>query len=296
MLAEGMVGRLRAALRGRMRPLATRPVATRPVATWVDAAYGPATCVMLESLYRNNLFTAFDTYIFTPAGDEGVARQPFTDAFATLRRRFGRRIVVRTADDAALARLPLSTTLPYLNRATYGNLLLVDLVPAGDFLYLDSDIVVQADIGPLLRLDLGTHLIAAAFDYGEAAAWGERLGIAEADAYVNNGVMLVNARLWRREQVMARLWQWLERLGERATFVDQDLLNAATIGRKRLLEQNWNTQQHALLAQKRVDEFDADGFVGIFHFTWIPKPWSPDAIEATRKLYERYAATAPLRM
>jgi len=286
MAGTRIVDRLLAALRGRRRP----------VATWVDAAYGPACCVMLESLYRNNPDTAFDTYIFTPAGEEGVARQPFADAFASLRRRFRRRIVVRAADDAAIRRLPLSTGLSYLNRATYGNLLLVELVPARDFLYLDSDIVVQADIAPLLALDLGTHLVAAAHDHGEAADWGGRLGIAAADVYVNNGVMLVNARLWRRERVLAQLWQWHERLGERAIFVDQDLLNAATIGRKKLLEQNWNTQQHALLAQKRVDDFDADGFEGIFHFTWLPKPWSPDAIPATRRLYQRYAATAPLRL
>ena len=286
MLGERTVERLRGLLRGRRRP----------VATWVDAAYGPACIVMLQSLYRNNPGTAFDTYIFTPAGAAGVARQPFTDAFATLRRRFGRRIVVRTADDAALERLPLSPALPYLNRATYGNLLLVDLVPAGDFLYLDSDIVVQADIGELLALDLGAHLIAAAPDYGVAAAWGERLGIAEVDAYVNNGVMVVNAAAWRREGVLARLWQWLERLGERAIFLDQDLLNAATLGRKKVLAQKWNTQQHALLIQQLVDGFDADGFEGIFHFTGIAKPWSLDAIPTTRKLYERHAATAPLRL
>jgi hypothetical protein len=255
----------------------------RPVVTWVDANYGPATCVMLQSLYTNNPDTPFDTQIFTPPGETGVAQPRFAAAFDTLRLRFGRRIAVREIDDGLLRELSLSSLMHYLTHATYGNLLL-------------GDLVVQTDIAPLLALDLGEALIAGAPDHGDSTNWRERLGIEHADTYVNNGVMLVNARAWRKEKVLSQVLDWHRRLGQRAAYLDQDLVNIVAIGRKKLLEPQWNVMQHALLAQNTLETIDPETFRGIFHLTWVPKPWSPDAPEKQRALYERYAKDAPLRM
>ena len=267
---------------------------SRPVVTWVDAQYGPAVLVMLNSLYSNNLNTPFDTLIFTPPGERGVAQARFD--FAALGARFGRHIGVHEIDDARLHGLPLSGVLPYLSHATYGNLLLSGLVAAGSFLYLDSDLVVQEDIAPLLALPLGQALIAAVADWGDASEWGTRLGLDNADTYVNNGVMVVNAAAWRRENLLQRIFDWQQRLGERASFLDQDLLNVATIGRKKLLDAKWNVMQHALLKQGRLPMVDAASFRGIFHFTGLPKPWTPHGPSQPRALYERYAWLSPPQM
>jgi lipopolysaccharide biosynthesis glycosyltransferase len=266
----------------------------RPVATWFDAFYAGAACVMLRSLYDSNRNTKFDTLIFTPKGESSAAQPHFASAFDTLRREFGRRIVFREVDDRVLHRLRLTQALPYLNHATYGNLLLGELVPANTYLYLDCDMVVQEDIAPLLKLDIGNALIGGVADWGVATAWHERLGIDNGDTYVNNGVVLVNAEVWRRENLFRRMLDWHDRLGERATYVDQDLLNVATIGRKLLLEPKWNVMQHAILHQNQLDTFDTAGFRGIFHFTASPKPWERDAPAKLRALYEHHARQSPL--
>jgi len=43
-------------------------------------------------------------------------------------------------------------------------------------------------------------------------------------------------------------------------------------------------------------EFDVDGFDGIFHYSSNTKPWQDWFEDSSRKLYEKYAATAPMRM
>ncbi len=266
----------------------------RPVVTWVDAFYAPATCVMLQSLYSSNPHNGFDTLIFTPKGETSAAQPIFAPAFEELRRRFDRRIVLREADDRLLRRLRLSEHMRYLNQATYGNLLLPELVPASSYLYLDSDLVVQEDIAPLLNLELGDALIAGVPDFGPAMEWQERLGIGDADTYVNNGMLVVNADAARKEKLFLQALHWHDRLGDRAVYVDQDLLNVIAIGRKHLLESKWNVMQHALYG--KLDTLDPETFKGIFHFTWIPKPWAADAHPRPRALYERYARAAPMRM
>lgn len=288
------VGSWRERARGAWSRMTGAPLA-RPVVTWVDAAYGPACCVMLESLYRHSRGTRFDTYVYTGAG--GVDVEPFLSAFATLRRRYGRRIFVRRCDDGDLRSRRLSGTLTYLTQATYGKLLLPALCPAPSFLYLDSDLVAQIDIGPLLRLPLDGALIAGVEEHGPAAAqWGARLGVERADPYVNAGVLLIDAQRWRQLEITRQAWDWHWRLGERAQFLDQDLINTIAIGRKKTLPEVWNTMQHEVAARGRIEAFDGAGFAGIFHFTALPKPWQADAPASMRALYETYAQAAPLRL
>lgn len=136
--AMGLFDKIAGKLAGRGRATPQRPVPagrcrlTRPLATWVDANYGPATCVILTSLYLNNPGNDFDTYIFTEAGEGGVDQPSFHAAFAAFRRRFDRIIQVRAQDGAALKALRMSDRpeMNYLNPSTYGKLLLADLVPA----------------------------------------------------------------------------------------------------------------------------------------------------------------------
>lgn len=277
---------------------AGRRAFSRPVATWVDANYGPATCVMLTSLYLNNPANEFDTYIFTAADQTGVAQPPFTEAFEKLRRDHQRVIHVLSYDDIALKGLRMSNLpqMNYLNRATYGKLLLADLLEVEDFLYLDSDLIVQEDIAPLLEMEIGAHIVAGAADSQSLVDWGARLGLAETDSYINSGVMIVNAALWRREHISEALWAWYARNGGELGYLDQDVLNAALVGRKLILDGKWNTMQHDLLGAGTLKDFDGAAFRGCFHFTYVPKPWAEDAPASTRHFYRHYADQAPLSL
>ena len=57
--------------------------------------------------------------------------------------------------------------------AIRANLSIPKLVDGGRVLYLDSDTITRADIGPLFDIDMKGHHIAAARDYGFLVSWSE---------------------------------------------------------------------------------------------------------------------------
>lgn len=153
---------------------------------------------------------------------------------------------------------------------------------------------MQDDIAALLELDIGPHLVAGVTDPVSVIDWGQRLGVDNADSYINTGVMVVNAARWRRDQVLAEIWRTYARLGRRAGFLDQDVLNVALAGSKLVLADKWNRMQYALMTDHTIDSFDGQAFRGCMHFTFVPKPWSRDAAPSMRALWQRYAQEAPL--
>lgn len=302
-----MIGARLAALARRLRPSkqaagtgpgALRKRYDRPVATWVDSNYAPATCVMLTSLYLNSPFSDFDTWIFTGRGPSTAATPGFAVALDCLRARFGRKIELVDVDDGVLEQFALNEReeLRYLNRATYGKLLLADLLSQDDFLYLDSDLVVQDDVAPLLSLDVEGVAVAGVVDRFCTDHWNDRQGVPAADPYINTGVMVVNAARWRKRAAFAEFQAWNARNAQSVVWLDQDILNACLEGEKLVLPSKWNTMQHELLIDGVLDGFDVESFRGCFHFTTAAKPWLPEGLAQSRPLYEKYARISPLRL
>ena len=64
-------------------------------------------------------------------------------------------------------------------------------------LYLDCDLVVNQDLTPLFDIDLGDYPLAAVQDLGAQYYFNEYI--------FNSGVMLINNRLWKQEEVCKQL-------------------------------------------------------------------------------------------
>lgn len=70
-------------------------------------------------------------------------------------------------------------------------------------LYLDVDILVQTDITPLYESHLGTNIVGAIIDPGQALAL-PRLGVSpekSGNIYFNSGVMLIDTFRWEENQI-----------------------------------------------------------------------------------------------
>ena len=68
-----------------------------------------------------------------------------------------------------------------------------DFVEEDKVLYLDCDLVVTRDLSPLFDVELGDYPLAAVKDLGGQIYFGEHI--------FNSGVMLINNRLWKQEEV-----------------------------------------------------------------------------------------------
>ncbi|XEO94099.1 glycosyltransferase [Latilactobacillus sakei] len=150
-------------------------------------------------------------------------------------------------------------------------------------LYLDVDILVQTDITPLYESHLGTNIVGAIIDPGQALAL-PRLGVSpekSGNIYFNSGVMLIDTFRWEENQISELTLRFINQHPERIIFHDQDALNAILAGKVQLLHPAWNVQNSLIFRKhqpinatykKLFDEAIAQP--KIVHFTTHNKPWN----------------------
>lgn len=164
--------------------------------------------------------------------------------------------------------------------------LLASILP-GDVskvIYLDADILVQRDVSAMWRQDMGGNIVLAVQDSYIQNLPGYCLPANEmrsgAEPYFNSGVMLIDVDAWRAGGVEAAFYEELQRLGSRARWYDQDVLNACLRGRWGALPPVWN-RQFALglypdwrCSPHSEEEFrQARSEPAIVHFCSRTKPW-----------------------
>lgn len=254
-----------------------------------DDNYAPAAAVAFSSLFHNNSHLDFDLYVIADDLDA-----PNRDALTALCEADGRALKflgIETADYEKFV------APPHISIATYYRLFGPDKIEADKILYLDVDVVVQADIKPLLDLDLGNDLIAAAPDRSLPPDYRSFLGLSAGEPYLNTGVLVLNAARWRAESIFEKLAAAFAANPDGFPWADQDLLNIVLAGRKTVLERKWNfLYGNAIIGEADVAGFDPAAFDGILHYNTAEKPWHWWSQQPLRALYQSYAARAPMRM
>lgn len=204
---------------------------------------------------------------------------------------------------AKLARIPLTIvpvdtrfleTLPTAGRHathTYIRLLAPGVLPHLDrFLYLDSDILVRSSLLPLFA-ELPDDKIALGIrDYGYSEIRHglkqtyKALGLNPAGAYVNAGVMMINADLWRKKDITTHAVNYLQQYRDTILHPDQDALNAVLCEKLIEVDIAWNVQVGAIRFFDRMGWPEDKAFLKkrraqllseakIVHFIGPSKPW-----------------------
>ena len=157
---------------------------------------------------------------------------------------------------------------------TYARLALPELVEETRLIYLDADLVVQADLTPLVQLPLGDAIVAAAPDIITGTLGGEglpvrELGLPPDDPYLQAGFLVIDLPRWRREKVSERVLAYLKAWPNHARFWDQSALNVVLHRRWLALPAHWNMP--AWWADAGRGQCHLDG--AILHFVGPHKPW-----------------------
>jgi lipopolysaccharide biosynthesis glycosyltransferase len=158
-------------------------------------------------------------------------------------------------------------------------------------LYLDCDLCVLKDITPLWQLDETQFAACASIDpvvrvvSNESGLGNYReLGIPGDSPYFNAGILLMNLRTWREEQIGRATLEYLN-LHE-CLFLDQDAINAVLAGRIGVLPMTWNANVSHLKYFSKWPEDDFKRAIApevrslqrspaICHFAGGFKPWLP---------------------
>ncbi len=142
-----------------------------------------------------------------------------------------------------------------LHSGTYGiavlyRLFMHELLPEYDrILYLDSDIIVQADVKELFEADLKGAPIGAVKDchatespitaYTFQDYFRKKLKLKNPKNYFNSGVLLLDTDQLRKTDFSQKLYQQLN-CGIPFTFPDQDILNRIFEDEVCYFDENWN--------------------------------------------------------
>ncbi len=176
---------------------------------------------------------------------------------------------------------------------TYARLLLPGLLPSTErrLLYLDSDLLVRADVRELWRTDLRGAAFGAVQDLGcltvSEPLYGLRnfreLGLPADQPYCNAGVLLIDLPRWRAERISERVIEYVAANPDAVQWPEQDGLNAVAGSRWTALDPRWNSLVGSLRTSSalswsddRVDQETLARFTvdpAIVHFIGPEKPW-----------------------
>lgn len=154
-----------------------------------------------------------------------------------------------------------------------------DFVKEDKALYLDCDLVVTKNLDNLFETDLRDYPLAAVRDYGGRVYYGREM--------FNAGVLLINNRLWKQENMSQRLIDLTNEWHDKVDQADQSILNM-------LFENRWIEMEfdnnHVVIHKQFTDyELPAgQDYPGIIHYLSHRKPWFDLAAQTYRDVWWYY--------
>ena len=242
----------------------------------IDNNYIRHCAVMLKSLHLANPEESISVYIL-----HGVIDPAERARLAAYLGDFLPSVSFLQLDEEMLSGFPV---FGHITLAAYFRLLLPAALPHAveKVLYLDSDLIVVDSLRDLWESSLGESSIAAVEEHNQDFD-RRRLGLAEGSLVFNSGVMLIDLKCWRRENILASGLEFARTHPERIKHWDQDVLNALLETRWHRLDWRWNALPHLWMQSMYADPATPLGQQAeavrarpaVIHFagSGIAKPW-----------------------
>lgn len=169
----------------------------------------------------------------------------------------------------------------HINYMAFARYFIPNLVEEDTVLYLDSDLVVTGEITHLFDMDLGEYYAAAV-----PALHGRMSSF-------NSGVMLINNRLWKRDQIINQLLEITQKEYANVPEGDQTILNRVLSGRWLRLDGKYNFPigydlGASLLKQDGIFDLPIDPLPLVLHYISPDKPWNTFSSSRLRSVWWQY--------
>lgn len=211
-----------------------------------------------------------------------------------LKERFASDIDTGGFDISAMGRLFIGTALPE---------------EMGRALYLDCDTIVLGSLRKLWQTGLSGNILGAVMEPTIYPQVKEQLGLKPEEPYYNSGVLLIDLKAWREENVERRLVDFYLEKGRELLACDQDTINGVLKGRIKPLSPRYNfftnyryfhykdlVNQSPAYERVAEDVFRrAKAHPAIVHYMGDERPWKAGNLNHYRRAYEHYLARTPWR-
>lgn len=172
----------------------------------------------------------------------------------------------------------------YWSMALYLRLFLANTLPerVEKTIYLDGDTIVRRSLEPLWNIDISDYAIAGVRDANQFSK--NVVGTSEYDihkyGYINSGVMLMNLRYIRENNIVNRFTDYIVEKDFVLPLHDQQVINNILFDKKLLLPTKFNAQYDNYIKPKfRITSIEENNISEmlrdpvIVHYTWHIKPW-----------------------
>jgi len=192
--------------------------------------------------------------------------------------------------------LPNLFTSHHITMAAYYRLLIPHFVKDDIVLYLDCDLIVNGSIRDLFNIDVSDYYLGAVEDVGIQKSHIKNLGMKKFSKYFNSGVLLINLRKWKLENLSERVMLFITSNEQIIRYHDQDGLNAIIDGDWVRVPSKFNLQTNLVSYFENdvnkvypLDELnEAKKTPKIIHFTTGDKPWHFLNNHPHKKLFKHY--------
>ena len=248
------------------------------IAFCINNGYVPQLLTVLTSVMKN---TTRDVHAYIFSSDlDGISRAMITklnSAFNKLH------VSIVPVNSDELNKLPRN--IDYISAETYYRYLVADFLPdLSKILYMDADIIVNGDLGPLYDMDISDNYIAGAHDaYIADINHKPTIDFKGSDLYVNAGVLLMNLERIRADKMGQKWIDATTELANKIKFQDQDIINITCRGKIGELDSIYNYTSHNILTEPKKFRRAV-----IIHYTGKNKPWLPDSRHKMKSVWIKY--------
>ena len=255
-----------------------------------DDKYLQHAMATLCSLYENNKEHEVTIHVlYNNRSDKSI--RYITD----LSERYGNKALFYFVDDSPLEGVQFRKNRP-LSVAAYYRLLLSSVLPEDldKVLYLDCDMIVMRDIQEIFNIEIDGYALAATLDiFPYSSQHRLQLHMEVGENTFCSGVMLVNLKYWRENNVEPGLLEYAKRHRKVVFLHDQDVLNYYFKKKWFILPPKWNHIAGTLRCQRLqiYKDFDLKEFAlepFIYHYASFDiKPWYAVPVPE-KNLYLKY--------
>lgn len=197
-----------------------------------------------------------------------------------------------------------------LSISTYLRLFLADFMPkdVDKLLYLDCDVVIESSIAELLKIDMCSYYVGGVQDT-MFPSYYDGVGLSLDQNYINAGVLLINLKKWREENITNKFLQFIEKFNGNVPHLDQGVINGV-FQEKLILDLKYNVQTPLFIFKKYkdiIEFFELTNYYPekewiraveepkIIHYSssYAQRPWFKFCLHPKRSRYRYYKSLTP---
>ena len=277
------------------------------VAYSTDDNYAQHTGVSIASLLENN--EEFDDIVIYVLGNN--LSMDNKSNLSIISGNFNRKIVfIKIAE--LLNKLPLHINNS-IALSAYARLFLASVVSPDveKILYIDCDSIINKSLKELWQIDITSYCTAGVVDV-TCPDSKEKIGINESDIYINSGVVLLNLKKWRENEIEKKLIDFIKKYDGKVFHHDQGALNGVLYNYCKIIHPKYNTLSVFFTMSKDqiIQYFNMNSYFYsaqelkeaimtpvIIHYTpgFVGRPWMKKCNHPLKNIYIEYLKNTPWR-